>query len=145
MVAKFFESLFDYADKVKVRGDKAAYAVVGDVINILKKTYDDSYKFTSYVAKKEAKDTLEALVLSIPGIVCYHDKADDSYFYDLDDLHFDTPEECIQHLIEIRNGVKDSVCAAYRKKIVEYIVDSVKALPVSNIDKKAPVAEAPHD
>ena len=60
-------------------------------------------------------------MLSIPDIKVYHDNTDDTYFYDLDGKHFDSPEEVLKYMIEYRQLHQEKIVQDVRRETLEFI------------------------
>ena len=117
MISKFFDELFDFADKTKEekKSSSPEYKTVRQIIDLLQRVYDkgDSYSDDELTRKPTTK--AEEIVFSIPGVVVYEDKQDGTLCYEIDHNHYDSAAEVITHIIDDRRRRYHALKAQYRK------------------------------
>lgn len=139
MIHRFWEELFKIRDEYKAQGNWTAYNAVGKVKEALQNAYDDGLQFKSRIRGKKPVGKTEELVLSIPDIRVYKDNMDSTYFYELDNRHFDEPEEVIEWLIKVRSGLEADVMSQCKSDILAYIQKLVEDVaPARVIQKRTP-------
>ena len=126
MIAKFWEALFDYADKVKEEGDETRYEIVHEIEDILQKAYDGGMDNKTMVTDWNPGDKVGKLVGSIPDIEIYKDPNDGKMFWELDGRYFDYPEEVIKYLIEFRSNEAIREMGRFRGRFLAAIYDSIE-------------------
>lgn len=142
MIGKFFDVLFKYADRVKASGDMERLKIVHEIEDILQTAYDLGTSASSVIVDYKGRNALEKLVVSIPDIVVYRDKSDDTIWYELEYEYkgtmgrrrFDTPEEVIKYLIDFRaSSIKRSM-GEERKAVLDFIANRIENLRLADID-----------
>lgn len=126
MIARFWDALFDYADKVKESGDTQAYKIVHDIEDILQKTYNDGMEYKCAVTDWKPKRQIDKLVGSIPDIEVYRDPADEKIFWELDGKYFDYPEEVIKYLIDFRTRKACKEVNKFKALFLQAVHESIK-------------------
>lgn len=128
MIGKFWEVLFDYADKAKAEGDRRKYEICHEIEDLLQQAYDDGMEFSSVIKGHKPKDKVEEMVLSIPDIKVYKDKNDGQIWYELESEYndyeirrFDYPEEVIKQVIAYRTKRLESAMGKERDMLLTYI------------------------
>lgn len=99
MIGRFLNAMFDYGDQAKAEGNEEKYKIIQNIQDMIQIVYDEGTEFRSYVRDYKPKNKVEEIILSVPDLEVYHDKTDDSYYYEIDDRHFDTPEEVVKYII----------------------------------------------
>lgn len=141
MIGKFWDMLFDYADKAKADGDKEKYKIVHDIEAMLQTAYDLGVSSSSVIVDYKGRGDMERLILSIPDLRVYHDKTDDTVWYELDfeyDEHggarrFDTPQEVIKYLIKYRTQSLNRNMGAERAAAIEFMTDRLKKIRLAEL------------
>ena len=143
MIAKFWEALFDYADKVKEEGDETRYEIVHEIEDILQKVYDEGMEGKTMVLGWNPGDKIGKLVGSIPDIEIYKDPNDGKMFWELDGHYFDYPEEVIKYLIDFRTNEGIREMGRFRGQFLAAIYDSVEDFGLLRAleGKKRPIRE----
>jgi hypothetical protein len=128
MIGKFWDALFDYADKAKEEGDMRKYEICQEIEDLLQKAYDDGLKCSKVIKSHKPKTKVEELVMSIPDIKVYKDKNDGYIWYELSAMNgghetdrFDYPEEIIKKLIEYRTNRLNSSMGEEKELMLTYI------------------------
>lgn len=134
MIGKFWDALFDYADKAKQGGDMRKYEICHEIEDLLQKAYDDGLKSSNVIKKHKPKGKVEELVMSIPDIVVYKDKSDGQIWYELqcefndeyDTIRFDYPEEVIARIIDYRTNKLRASMGEEKRLLLMYIADRIE-------------------
>ena len=151
MVDLIFNKLFAYGDKLHDEGNEHDRKIVHECERLVHEAWKESNAFKSLIQKQPDND-VEAIVLSIKGIKVYRDTLDDSYFYELDGNHFDHPNDVVKYLIRIREGERDSVRKAEKRRFLLWIAkniqtlssgDDLKTRKVQNVRGKDPKETVP--
>lgn len=159
MIGKFWDLLFDYADKAKQGGDVRKYEICHEIEDLLQKAYDDGLKCSNVIKKHKPKGKVEELVMSIPDIKVYKDKNDGQIWYELDceyregyeRFRYDTPEEVMMRLIDYRTNKINSNMGEEKKLLLLHILKRleelrcVKDVLEKNGTKGIIYVEAPND
>lgn len=109
MVDMIMQKLFALGDKLKEEGRDEDRKVVHECERIISECFREAESVAVVVKNKKPKGIEEKYVLSIPDIQVYHDMTDDTYYYELDGMHFDKPAEVIKYLISYREKDKRSI------------------------------------
>ena len=139
MIGKFWDVLFDYADRVKAEGNKIKYEAVHEIEDLLQKTYDDGIKSSNVIKNRTPKGGVERLVLSIPDIMVYKDKQDGQVWYELEAFtehgckRFDTPEEVIKAIIDYRTNKLNASMGEEKDLMLVYI--SKRLREIRNVEE----------
>jgi hypothetical protein len=141
MIGKFWDMLFAYADKAKANGDKERYEIVQEIETMLQTAYDLGVSSSSVIVDYRGRGDMERLILSIPDIRVYHDKTDDTVWYELDfeyeehggTRRFDTPQEVIKYLIQYRAKSLNRNMGAERAAAIEFMTNRLKKITLSEI------------
>lgn len=137
MISRFWETLFDLRDKLQSEHRFTAWNAVGDVENLLQQAYDDGMEFSSKIVDKKPDGKLEELVLSIPDIAVFYDKTDKTYFYELDNRHFDYPEEVIEYVISFRKMQQTQAMQKAKNEVLEFVKDMLTDLNYAEVLRKS--------
>lgn len=128
MIGKFFDALFDYADKAKEEGDMRKYEICHEIEDLLQKAYDDGLKCSRVIKNHKPKGKVEELVMSIPDIKVYKDKNDGQIWYELDceynkydNARYDYPEEIIKKIIDYRTNRINALMGEEKELMLTYI------------------------
>lgn len=127
MIARFWDALFEYADKVK-KEDKVKYEAVLEVESILQKAYDGGMDNKSMVTNWNPRDPVGKLVAAIPDIEVYRDPTDNKLFWELDDRFFDYPEEVIRYLIDFRTDKAVREMNKFKGTFLQAVLESIDDL-----------------
>lgn len=137
MISRFWDELFKLRDQYKENHQFTAWNAVGKVEEILQNAYDDGLQFKSHIRDKRPESKLEELVLSIPDINVYYDNLDKTYWYELDNRHFDYPEEVIEWLITCRTNLESDVMVQCKSDVLAYMSKLIKeTAPLKVIEKR---------
>ena len=135
MIGKFWDELFDYADKLKAEGKMTELETVHHVQDILQKVYDRGIAKSSVIKNHKPKTTVEKLVMSIPDIIVYKDKNDGQIWYELECFgtdnggrRFDTPEEIILAIIDYRTNRVNSQMGREKELMLTYISQRLREI-----------------
>ena len=133
MIAKFWDELFEYADRVRETGDEKKLEAVREIEEILQKAYDDGMKHSSVIKGRKAQSKCEELVLSIPDIAVYKDQTDGMIWYELEVepfyyRRFDLPEEVLAYIIDCRTNAQLQGMGQERELLLEYISKRLREL-----------------
>lgn len=126
MIAKFWDEIFNLCDEYAEKKNYHDREIVRAVGEKLQKAYDDGIEFAKVIKNKKPENEAEKYVLSIPDIKVYHDNTDDTYFYDLDGKHFDSPEEVLKYMIEYRQLHQEKIVQDVRRETLEFIKRQLK-------------------
>lgn len=137
MISRFWETLFDLRDKLQAEHRFTAWNAVGDVENLLQQAYDDGMEFSSKIVDKKPDGKLEELVLSIPDIAVFYDTLDKTYFYELDNRHFDYPEEVIEYVISFRKMQQTQAMQKVKNEVLEFVKDMLTDLNYAEVLRKS--------
>lgn len=129
MIAKFWDAIFEYGDLLKAEKRLEEHKFLENVDRMLQKVYDDGISCATVVKGKEPSSDLEKFVLSIRDIIVYHDAQDDSYYYDLDGHHFDTPEEVMNYFVDTRAKLQAKAMYKVKKEMLETILMKISNIP----------------
>ena len=147
MISKFWDALFDYADKAKAENDMVRYGIIHDVEDLLQEAYDRGMEGKKMVRDYQPKSGIPKMVSMIPDIEIYKDTQDGTMFYELDGKHFDYPEEVIKYLIDFRSGEAVKEMARYRARFLEAVKDSIDEFTLGNAleGKQRMIREVTHE
>ena len=128
MIARFWDALFDYADKAKADGDQLRLDICHEIEDLLQKAYDDGMDNKTMITNYKPKNTLSKLVASIPDIEIYKDPTDGKMFWELDGKYFDYPEEVIKYLINLRSDATIRDMGRFKGTFLEAVLESIEDL-----------------
>lgn len=133
MLARFWDVLFDYADKARKEGNQLKVDVAHDIEGLLQMAYDGGMDDKSLVMDWNPKDKVGRLVSSIPGIEVYRDPHDKTLFWELDGRFFDYPEEVLRYLISFRTDKATRTMGEYKALFLEAVKESIEDFRLSAI------------
>jgi hypothetical protein len=135
MIGRFWDVLFDYADKARDEGDEIRYAICHEIEDLLQDVYDTSLKHSSVIKNRTPQSKCEELVLSIPDIVVYKDPDDGEVWYDLlvkgrdfEHKRFDYPEEVLSYIIKSRTRDMCESMNTEKQVLLQYISERITRL-----------------
>ena len=149
MISRFWDALFEYGDLLREQGREDDRKVLEEVYTILQTVYDKGTSAQIVIKDKIPQTDLEAFVLSIKDITVYLDRQDNSFYYELDNQHFDSPEEVMNYLLECRTKLQHKAMYKVRKEMIDAIICKIDAVEVPKVVgrttpktvQKSPVAE----
>lgn len=133
MIARFWNALFDYADKAKEEGNQLKVDIVHEIEGLLQMAYDGGMDHKSLVTDWHPKDRVGKLVASIPDIEVYRDPHDKKLFWELDGRYFDYPEEVLTYLINFRTDKAIKQMSDYKALFLEAVKESIEEFRLSHI------------
>lgn len=139
MIGKFWDMLFDYADRAKASGDKQRYEIVHEIEDLLQTAYDLGVASSSVIVDYRGRGDMERLILSIPDIKVYKDTMDGDIWYELDccsePKRFDTPQEVIKYLIAYRTRGLTGNMGKERSMIIEEMIKRLEQIQYQDVFK----------
>ena len=117
MVDLILRTLFDFSDQLhdeaeKMRKQKKESLAlkaelkrktVQDCIRLVHDSFRISEEAKIPVKNAKPKNEAEKMIFMIPAIEIYSDAKDGSRYYELDNVHFDTPDEVFRYVITVRS------------------------------------------
>lgn len=137
MINLIYDKLFELGDKLQAEGRTSDRKIVHTCEDLIHEAWVESQS-ARITVNKEPDNKIEEFVLSIPDLIVYFDQLDKTYYYELDDLHFDNPDEVINYLITSRDTYRRNVQMSARKEILKYIVKTIDDINFKSLTLKKP-------